>query len=97
LNSFNNYSRPDCCRVDLVRTILDYLDSHPQAADSVEGVARWWLGSCAGQFTLTEVERALTQLADCKRLRQETLADATTLYSKNVSNASEGASPCQRF
>lgn len=86
MNSSGNYRSPDG-NVNLEQAILEYLESHPQAADSVEGVAQWWLGSYAGQFTLTEVEWALKQLVNRLTLRQETLADATTLYSKNVSNA----------
>lgn len=72
--------------VDLERVILEYLVSHPHAADSAEGVARWWLGNRAGHFTLTEVGLALKRLVDRQTLRQETLADDTTLYSNNLAS-----------
>lgn len=69
--------------VDLVRAILDHLASHPHAADSAEGVARWWLGPRGAAVTLPDVEFALRQLVARQALREESLADGTTLYSKN--------------
>ena len=72
---------------DLARAILEYLLSHPHAADSAEGVARWWLGELGVAATLPEVELALSQLVASRALRRERLADGTTLYSKNGSQA----------
>lgn len=69
--------------VDLVRAILDHLASHPHAADSADGVARWWIGPRGAVPTLPDVELALRQLVARQELRQESLADGTTLYSKN--------------
>lgn len=66
---------------DLVHAILDRLASHPHAADSAAGVARWWLGPHGA--AVPDVELALTQLVDRQQLRQESLVDGTTLYSKN--------------
>ena len=70
-------------RVDvvLVRAILDHLASHPHAADSAVGVARWWLGPQGAAVALPDVELALRQLVDRRELRQESLSDGTTLYS----------------
>ena len=69
--------------VDLVRAILDHLASHSHAADSAAGVARWWLGSRGAVVTLPDVELALKLLVARQELREESLADGTTLYSKN--------------
>ena len=68
---------------DPVHAILAYLASHPHAADSAEGVARWWLGPGGSAFALSDVESALNQLVARQALRQESLSDGTTLYSKN--------------
>ncbi|MEO6320760.1 MAG: hypothetical protein ABIR56_08735 [Polaromonas sp.] len=68
---------------DLVRAIFEHLASHPHAADSALGVARWWLGAHAVALALPDVELALKQLVDSHDLRQESLADGTTLYSKD--------------
>jgi hypothetical protein len=68
---------------DFLRAILDHLESHPHAADTAEGVARWWLGGQGGASTLPKVETALRQLVARRVMREEKLADGTTLYSKN--------------
>lgn len=59
--------------------LLAYLQGHPHAADSLEGVARWWLGD-DGRFSPAEVERALERLVAAGHLRREVLADGRTLY-----------------
>jgi len=66
---------------DIERAVLAYLAGHPHAADSAEGVARWWLRGAAA--TLPEVESALRQLVARQALRQERLADGTALYSRS--------------
>ena len=60
---------------DLVRAILDHLASHPHAADSAVGVARWWLGLHGAAVALPDAELALRQLVDRQQLRQESLSD----------------------
>ena len=74
---------------DPVHAILAYLASHPHAADSAQGVARWWLGSSGSALALSDVESALKQLVARQALRQESLADGTTLYSKYGKHESE--------
>jgi hypothetical protein len=43
-----------------------YLRRQPQAADTSDGISRWWLP--AGKWSLDEVEEALSQLAAEGRL-----------------------------
>ncbi|MEO8013025.1 MAG: hypothetical protein ABI642_02665 [Polaromonas sp.] len=74
--------------IDLERALLKYLASHPHAADSAEGVARWWLDDRGAEATLPEVQSALRQLVARSALREERLADGTALYSKNGRQAS---------
>ncbi len=57
-----------------------HLESHPQAADSAEGVTLWWLGGIA--VSAQEVERALLSLVRHGRVRCVRLADGTSLYSR---------------
>jgi len=68
---------------DVARAILEYLVRHPHAADSADGVARWWLGGLGAAVALPEVESALRQLVACRALCEERLADGTALYSRN--------------
>jgi hypothetical protein len=66
---------------NLAVEILDYLASHPLAADSAEGVARWWLGPARASVTQEQVDRALELLVLRGRMRHLTLTDGTVLYS----------------
>jgi hypothetical protein len=59
--------------------VLAYLDRHRHAADSVAGVARWWMGDDS-RFTLVQVQQALDRLVAAGRVRREPLGDGTWLY-----------------
>ena len=74
---------------DPVDEILAYLASHPHAADSAQGVARWWLGPHASVLPVSDVESALRQLVASQQLREEALSDGTTLYSNNAKHDPE--------
>ena len=74
---------------DPVEEILAYLASHPHAADSADGVARWWLGPHASSLPVSDVESALRQLVARQQLREEALSDGTTLYSNNAKHEPE--------
>jgi len=74
--------------VDLVAAlVLAYLDEHPHAADSLDGVARWWVGD-DGRFGAAAVECALDRLVSTGRLRRQTMADGSRLYA--VAHQREG-------
>jgi hypothetical protein len=59
--------------------LLAYLASHPQAADSLAGVARWWVGDDAA-ISVEQVRVALDRLVESGALRHERLADGTDWY-----------------
>lgn len=71
----------------LVAAIEAHLAAHPSAADSAEGVARWWLGSSGVAATASEVEPVLALLVRRLRLRRVLLADGSTLYCATPSSA----------
>ncbi|VTU27733.1 MULTISPECIES: hypothetical protein [unclassified Variovorax] len=66
------------------RLIVDYLKAHPRAADSAEGIRRWWLGDSGAAASAEEIERALAQLVGEGLMRRVSLADGTQLYSRGV-------------
>jgi len=66
----------------IVTTVTRYLQSHPLAADSVQGVARWWLGSSHDGASLGQVQRALDRLVTMGVMRRLPLLDGTQLYSQ---------------
>jgi hypothetical protein len=57
-----------------------YLTTHPDAADSAEGVARWWLPSMNIVASVPEVEAALEQLLTRGLVRKRMLADGRVIY-----------------
>jgi hypothetical protein len=58
--------------------IADYLRAHPQASDSAEGVARWWLHAPVAQWP--RVRQALDALVSQGRRERTTSADGTERY-----------------
>jgi len=56
-----------------------YAALHPTAADTPEGIARWWLAE-AGEFELKRVEAALDLLVLRGRLQRQPLPDGNALY-----------------
>ncbi len=66
----------------LALRILDYLRRHPQAKDSVEGIARFWVNADP-----IEVRRAFDKLVDLKLVVKRANA-SIDLYSMEVEMAS---------
>jgi hypothetical protein len=60
--------------------ILQYLHDHPEAADSLEGIAAWWLPSPEHAPALEAVQEALALLVQEHRIARIDLADGRTLY-----------------
>ena len=62
----------------LERRILEYLETHPQATDTLEGIARFWLsGTCDDR---EQVERIVTDLVDRGLMRRRLKPDGEWLY-----------------
>jgi hypothetical protein len=77
----------------LISAIESHLAAHPSAADSAEGVARWWLGDSGVAATAGEVEPVLALLVRRHRLRRVLYADGRALYC----GAAAGESPMWRM
>ena len=60
-----------------------YLLSHPDAADTIEGITKWWLTSQRYEETKTLVKKALNNLISRGLIIQSTNADGTIIYSKS--------------
>jgi hypothetical protein len=61
-----------------VPAIRRYCAQHPNAADTVEGVRRWWLADLV--CSREEIERALAELVARGEVAERSLADGTVLY-----------------
>jgi len=64
----------------ICESILHYLSLHPEAADSLEGIASWWLPPSNRTVTTDAVQAALTLLVVEHRIALIDLADGRTLY-----------------
>jgi hypothetical protein len=62
--------------------ILRYLDAHADAADTVEGIARWWVLRQRYDESLAAVERAVVELERRNLVKRSVLPDGTVLYSR---------------
>jgi Fe2+ or Zn2+ uptake regulation protein len=49
---------------EVAQSILAYLAEHPQAMDTAEGIAQWWIMRQQIRVTATTVARVLRRLAE---------------------------------
>jgi len=70
---------------DAVQTIaaslLDYVVRHPDAADSIEGIRRWWMPEGVSASRIG-VEAALEQLVRAGELTRRQLPGRGVLYAR---------------
>jgi hypothetical protein len=62
--------------------IEHYFSSHPEAADSQEGITKWWITRQRLHENLTVVRAALDRLVSKGRIIKITNRDGTTIYKK---------------
>lgn len=60
--------------------IQRYFASHPDAADSAQGIARWWLVGEGVEATADEVEAALGVLVQRGVVRAQRMPDGRLIY-----------------
>lgn len=63
---------------ELEEALARYCAAHPKAADSVDGVRRWWLADPA--IPLADVEAALDALVKRGVLDVRRISDGTAVY-----------------
>jgi hypothetical protein len=64
----------------VAKTIQRYLDAHPNAADSVEGITRWWLTRQRYEEATKIVEQALERLVAEGKVAKTVTAEGAVLY-----------------
>jgi len=62
--------------------IARYLDRHPHASDTLEGVSRWWLLQQRYEETEEKVQRALNYLAEEGRVIKRTLPGGKVVFAR---------------
>lgn len=61
--AFDDVSNGDSPEIDqTAQMISDYLDSHPEAADTLDGIVNWWLMRQRQAQTRDTVKQALEKL-----------------------------------
>jgi hypothetical protein len=76
-------------RTRLRDAILRYLDVHPLAGDTAEGILASWLPVCGFETAPDHIEAVLAELVSSRRLEARRLPDATTLYVSCVDPSKE--------
>ncbi len=68
--------------IAIAAQIRNYLIAHPDAADSVAGIHRWWLQRNWSAERSSVIEKALEQLVDDGYVHALRLPDGTTVYGR---------------
>ena len=71
--------RSDDAGAEIEGLISSYAASHPNAADTLEGVHAWWVGARVPGATRAEVEMACLRLVDAGVIERAELPDGVTL------------------
>lgn len=86
----------DNCDIDeeiiiLAAEILHYLQSHPNATDTVEGVAKWWIWQQRISTIVEQVQLALDYLVRSECVVCRRVAGGHTVYSLTDDDRSKKA------
>ncbi len=66
---------------DIAAEIRHYILAHPDAADSIDGIHRWWLMPALRDESPQRVEAAVAQLVRERELRHIVQEDGRVIYS----------------
>lgn len=81
----------------LAEQIRLYLETHPAAADTLDGIVSWWLQGPRHPHAVEGVERALEILADAGVVEKVTRSDGHVIYRRAHLGHGRHAPPKQRF
>lgn len=73
----------------VVREVLSYFVRNPQAADSLEGIARWRLLDEIVTRSVEQTQSALSWLVDQGYLSVRTTAGSAPIFTQNAAKAAE--------
>jgi hypothetical protein len=75
--------------VVIAKMIERYVREHPRAADTAEGIGRWWLTRQRYEESLELVQSAIDFLVESGRLTRIQLVDGTIVYAAPASAQGE--------
>jgi hypothetical protein len=73
----------------LAQEIRHYLLTHPNAADSLRGIVRWWLARQRYEQTHENVQKALDHLVSKGLVRKTMLSTRVLIYSLEQEGSNE--------
>ncbi len=83
---------PDESSISVIaREIQTYLSSHPDAADSLDGILRWWLPRVRMEETANDLQLALDLLVERGAVTRRDVAGGQVVYGR--SPGAPGTSP----
>lgn len=75
----------------LAAEILRYLDRHPNAADTIEGIAQWWLSTQRLHDSVAQVQAAVDALVDRQLVEALPTIGGRVRYRRRAAGEAEGA------
>lgn len=69
--------------MEIERSVLAYLHSHPQAADTLRGIVNWWLPRQRYEVSCLHIGHVLDRLVAEGLLHRDELPDGEVLYALN--------------
>ena len=67
---------------EVEKSVLAYLDGHPQAADTLQGIVNWWLPRQRYERERQRIEQALGALVIQGKLQRSPLPGGDVLYAR---------------
>jgi hypothetical protein len=65
---------------EVARRIIDYLSKHPDAGDTLEGIAKWWLGLERIDESVEDVSKVIEDLIKSGLIKKEDLRGRKAYY-----------------
>ncbi len=73
--------------ISLQASLRRYLEKHPEAADSPEGIRQWWLAEELRMTPIGILREALKTMVASGEMQFSILPDGTELYARSVPSA----------
>lgn len=86
----NSGNQPEQETGEVALKILRYLQEHPRAADTANGILEWWLLKQSISEAESVVEKALKMLVDKNLILSTTAVDGRKHYCLNADDTKNG-------